>query len=182
MTNAFETLSISPRLTLGEEELRDAFREAGKTAHPDGGGDTARFEQLRAAFETLSSPAQRLIHWLACRDIPVDTRGTIDTRLMDLFGTVGTVSHRAGELARKRATARTALGLALLENETQSCLEAVESAISLVDQAITEETNHFEAMECGQLTETDAISRCARNLLFLEKWRKTLRSIPPTLI
>jgi hypothetical protein len=182
MTNAFETLSIPPRLTLGEEELRDAFREAGKSAHPDGGGDNARFDQLRAAFETLSSPAQRLIHWLACRDVPVDTRGTIDTHLMDLFGAVGDASHRASELSRKRATARTALVLALLENETQSCLEAVESAISLVDHAIQQETNHFEAMENGRINDPNAFSRCARNLLFLEKWRKTLRAIPPTLL
>jgi hypothetical protein len=182
MSNAYETLSLSPRLTIGEEELRVAFREAGKTAHPDSGGDTAGFEKLRAAFETLSSPSQRLIHWLACRGILIDTRGTIDTRLMDLFGTVGEVSHRAGELSRKRATARTALGLALLENETQSCLETVESTISLVDQAIAEETGYFNAMETGQINDTETFSRCARNLLFLEKWRKTLRSIPPTLI
>lgn len=182
MTNAFETLSILPRLTISDEELRDAFREAGKTAHPDGGGDAARFEQLRTAFETLSSPSQRLIHWLGHQDISVDMRGTIDTRLMDLFGTVGTVSHRAGELSRKRATTRSALALALLENETQSCLEAVESTISLVDQAIGTETQQFEAIESGQLNSLDAIAHCARNLFFLEKWRKSLRSIPPSLL
>ena len=182
MINAFETLSLPPRLTLAADELRDAFREAGKSAHPDGGGRNEDFETLRTAFETLSSPAQRLIHWLSLRGIKADTRGTIDTRLMDLFGTVGTVSHRAAELARKRSTARSALVLALLENETQACLEAVESTISLVDRAITEETNHFPAMECGQLAEIDAISRCVRNLLLLEKWWKNLRSIPPTLI
>lgn len=182
MTNAFEILAIPPRLTIGDEELRNAFREAGKSAHPDGGGDTARFEKLRAAFDTLSSPSQRLIHWLACRGIPVDTRGTIDTRLMDLFGTVGEISHRAAELARKRSASRTALGLALLENETQSCLEAVETAIALVDEAISRETNDFPAMETGHLTDSDTLSRCARNLLFLEKWRNTLRAIPPSLI
>lgn len=180
--NAFATLSIAPRLILSEEELRDAFREAGKTAHPDAGGHTDAFEKLRMAFETLSSPAQRLLHWLDVRGITVDTRGTIDTRLMDLFDTVGTVSHRAGDLARKRSAARSALGLALLENETQSCLEAVESAISLVDQAIENETLPFEDMQSGRITDPETLSRCARNLLFLEKWRKSLRAIPPALL
>ena len=180
--NAFETLSLPPRLTLGEQELRDAFREAGKSAHPDGGGHTEDFEKLRAAFETLASPARRLIHWLELRGTPVDTRGTIDTSLMDLFGTVGTVSHSATEVARKRATARSALVLALLENETQSCMEAVESAIALVDQAISHETKQFPEIESGLISDPEIFSRCARNLLFLEKWRATLRALPPTLL
>lgn len=182
MSNAFETLSLPPRLTLGDDELRDAFREAGKSAHPDGGGTTGDFETLRTAFETLSSPARRLSHWLEHRGIRVETRGTVDPGLMDLFGQVGTVSHRATELARKRATARSALVLALLENETQACLESVESTIALVDQAIARETSHFPDMESGLVSDPEPFSRCFRNLMFLEKWRATLRAIPPTLL
>jgi len=182
MSTAFATLSIPVRLTIDDKELRDAFREAGKSAHPDNGGSADDFEKLRAAFDTLSSPSRRLIHWLECRGTPVETRGTVDNRLMDLFGTVGEVSRRAADLARKRAAARSALVLALLESETQSCMEAVESAIVLVDQAISQETSYFSDIESGLMSDPEIISRCARNLMFLEKWRATLRAIPPTLL
>lgn len=182
VANAFELLGLEARLSLDEAELREAFREAGKKLHPDAGGDPADFERLRAAVETLSSPGRRLIHWLECHGRKVDTRGTVDTRLMDLFGVVGEATRRAAEIARKRSTARSALALAMLEGGTQECLESLESAIRQVDGEIDRECGLFPAIESGGIDDPETMARCARNLLFLEKWRATLRAAVPSLM
>lgn len=70
MKSAFETLGIEPRLVIDGERLRDAFRRAGKSAHPDAGGGDEEFARLRGAFELLSSPSRRLMHWLEVRGRP----------------------------------------------------------------------------------------------------------------
>ncbi|KAL4430338.1 hypothetical protein ABPG77_002144 [Micractinium sp. CCAP 211/92] len=43
-------------------EVRQAYRKALITAHPDKGGPRERFEQLQAAFAVLSDPVERLIY------------------------------------------------------------------------------------------------------------------------
>lgn len=43
-------------------EVRQAYRRALITAHPDKGGPRERFEQLQAAFAVLSDPVERLIY------------------------------------------------------------------------------------------------------------------------
>jgi hypothetical protein len=180
--SAYQQLGLMPRLILDEVELREAFREAGRRTHPDGGGDPAAFDALRTAHDTLASPACRLRHWLECRGVVVDTRGAVDSGLMDLFGRVGDVARRAGELARQRSSARSALVLAMSEAETQLLIEAVESTIAEVDGAITRETVHFAEWESAEAIDGAQVSRHLRNLLFLEKWRATLRGLVPTLV
>ncbi|MFD0893428.1 DnaJ domain-containing protein [Luteolibacter ambystomatis] len=172
--DAFEILGIPRTLVISEEMLRAAFREAGKQVHPDAGGDEADFARLQQAFATLTGPSKRLKHWLTLRGEAGDDRGSIAPELMDLFGQVGTVIQRADAIVRKRDEARSALVLAMLEGETQSCREAVEAAISQVDAALAAETAVFPAIESGEVSATQA-TRHARNLAFLEKWRANLQ-------
>ena len=182
MTNAFETLGIEPRLVMDAENLRDAFREAGRTAHPDAGGAEEAFAALNAAFEILSSPSRRLRHWLELRGLAVETRGTVSPEIMDLFTQVGETSQRAEALVRRRDEAKSALGRALLERETQACREDVERTIALLETAIGRECAVFPDFENAATPDLAAAAASVRNLAFLEKWRSGLRSMFSRLI
>jgi curved DNA-binding protein CbpA len=177
MNNAFETLGIKPGLTFSDDELRSAFREAGKLAHPDAGGDEAEFARLREAFEIISSPSRRLKHWLELRGSPSDPRGAVGPSLMDLFSLIGETSQQAESVIRRRDETKSALGMALLENDTQLCREDVEKAIQQVETAINSECAVFPAIENAAVTDVESVSMIARNLAFLEKWRAALRSL-----
>lgn len=177
MTNAFEILGIEPRLVMDAETLRDAFREAGRTAHPDAGGGEEAFAALNAAFEILTSPSRRLRHWLELRGLTVETRGTVSPEIMDLFTQVGGTSQRAEALVRRRDEAKSALGRALLERETQACREDVERAIALLETSIRRECAVFPDFENAATPDLAAASASVRNLAFLEKWRTGLRGM-----
>jgi curved DNA-binding protein CbpA len=177
MMNAFETLGIEPRLAISDEAVRDAFREAGKQSHPDAGGAPDAFAKLREAFAIVASPSRRLRHWLELQDITIDSRGVVAASVMDLFAGIGGLCQRAETLIRRRDEAKSALGRALLESETQSCREAVERMITIIEAAIERETARFPHYERDVTAEIDAAAASARNLAFLEKWRLTLRGL-----
>lgn len=175
--NAFEILGLEPRLSIDDKVLGSAFRDAGRTAHPDAGGGDEAFAKLREAFEIVSSPSRRLKHWLELRGTPAETRGTVDPALMDLFPEVGAATQQAESLIRKRDVTKSALGLALLERETHTCREAVEKALRLVESAINRECAVFAVIETAGVPDLSAVSKTARNLTFLEKWRGGLRGV-----
>ncbi len=161
---------------LADEALRDAYREAGRQAHPDAGGGDGEFAALREAFAVVSSPSRRLRQWLEWRGTPGEVRGSIEPSLMDLFSHVGAVTQQAETLIRKREEAKSALARALLEGETQICREAVERAISQVEAMISSECAGFADFEISADLNVAAVSQVARNLAFLEKWRAGLRA------
>lgn len=177
MRNAFEILGMPQRLVIDAETLNVAFREAGRTAHPDAGGGDDEFAKLREAYEIVSSPSKRLKHWLILRGSPAETRGAVDPPLMDLFSEIGGVTQRAEALIRKRDETKSALGLALLGPETHACREAVEQALVLVEDAIIRECSALPAIEQAASLDVGAASKSARNLAFLEKWRTGLRGV-----
>ena len=161
---------------ISDEVLRDAYREIGKRLHPDAGGDEGDFAALREAFAVVSSPSRRMKHWMELKGIPCEIRGSIDSTLMDLFAKIGAVTQQAEEVIRKRDEAKSILVKALLENDAQICREAVESAISEVESAISHECSHFQVIEFANALDVEAMAKIARSLAFLEKWRRGLRS------
>lgn len=175
MNNAFEILGIRMDPVLDEETLRDAFRAAGKPAHPDSGGSEDGFAALRTAFETLSSPSKRLRHWLELHDVPIESRGTVTPELMDLFASIGGITQQAESVIRKREDARSALALALTERAAQNSREQIEQALVQVEAAITRECDKFPRYR--EQPESIEASTTVRNLGFLEKWRASLRSV-----
>lgn len=176
MRNAFEILGLEPGLVFSEESLREAFREAGKSTHPDAGGGDGEFASLREAFAMVSSPSRRLGHWLELRGTPGNPRGVIDPAMMDLFSEVGKVTQQAESVIRKREEAKSVLVRAMLEGETQLSRESVERAISGVESVISRECSVFRDLEKSADIDLDAVSATVRNLAFLEKWRAGLRS------
>ncbi|GAA5117895.1 hypothetical protein JIN84_16740 [Luteolibacter yonseiensis] len=176
MTDAFQLLNLPTGLVFSEESLREAFREAGKRAHPDAGGAEGEFAALREALATVSSPSRRLRHWLELRGLTGEVRGSIDSSLMDLFSEVGAVTQQAESVIRKRDEAKSVLVRAMLEGETQLCREAVQRAVSRVETRISQECGIFPELEISGNPDGAMASKAARNLAFLEKWRAGLRS------
>lgn len=60
MANAYETLGVPKGAS--EEEIKKAYRKLASQHHPDKGGDTAKFQEIQSAYETLSDPQKRHQH------------------------------------------------------------------------------------------------------------------------
>ena len=57
MTDYYQTLGV-PR-GASQDEIKQAFRRMAAQHHPDRGGDTATFQEVQAAYATLSDPEKR---------------------------------------------------------------------------------------------------------------------------
>jgi curved DNA-binding protein CbpA len=171
MTDAFATLGIPRRLAWTDDDLRQAFRDAGKSAHPDAGGTGPGFQTLQEALGLLSSPSRRLKHWLQLREIPGDDRGTLGADLMDAFSQIGTILQDADALIRKREAAQSALAKAMLEGATQLLRERIETGQAALESLISLRLATFDSLEAGVGDPWQVV----RDLAFLEKWQAQLR-------
>ena len=57
MTDHYATLGVAKNAT--QDEIKKAFRRLASQHHPDKGGDTAKFQQIQAAYDTLGDPDKR---------------------------------------------------------------------------------------------------------------------------
>lgn len=57
MTDHYATLGVSRTATA--DEIKRAFRKLASQHHPDKGGDTAKFQAIQAAYDTLGDTAKR---------------------------------------------------------------------------------------------------------------------------
>ena len=55
--NPYEILGVAKTAT--PEEIKKAYRKLAAQHHPDRGGDTAKFQEIQAAYDTLSDPEKR---------------------------------------------------------------------------------------------------------------------------
>jgi curved DNA-binding protein len=60
MANAYETLGVPKGAS--DEEIKRAYRKLAGQHHPDKGGDTAKFQEIQSAYETLTDPVKRQQH------------------------------------------------------------------------------------------------------------------------
>jgi curved DNA-binding protein len=60
MTDAYQTLGVGKNAT--EAEIKKAYRAMASKHHPDKGGDTAKFQEIQSAYETLTDPVKRQQH------------------------------------------------------------------------------------------------------------------------
>lgn len=179
--NAFSILGIREALDIREDELRAAYREAGKKFHPDAGGAEGEFTALREAMAILGSPSKRLSHWFLLRGVKMEPRGAISAELMDLFGRIGAISQEVEGVIRKKEAAQSALGRALLEPEVQHSMAAVENLIAEISSMLEQECSEFGVWDQAA-PDAAAGSEKTRNLAFLEKWQASLKSLYSRLI
>jgi DnaJ-class molecular chaperone len=57
MLDHYATLGVSR--TASQDEIKRAFRKLASQHHPDKGGDTAKFQQIQAAYDTLGDTVKR---------------------------------------------------------------------------------------------------------------------------
>jgi DnaJ-class molecular chaperone len=57
MTDHYATLGVARTAT--QDEIKRAFRRLASQHHPDKGGDTAKFQEIQAAYDTLGDEAKR---------------------------------------------------------------------------------------------------------------------------
>jgi DnaJ-class molecular chaperone len=57
MTDYYNTLGV--HRGANQDEIKQAFRRMAAQHHPDRGGDTAKFQEVQAAYATLSDPEKR---------------------------------------------------------------------------------------------------------------------------
>ena len=57
MTDHYQTLGVAKNAT--PDEIKKAYRRLAAIHHPDKGGDTAEFQKVQAAYETLSDPQKK---------------------------------------------------------------------------------------------------------------------------
>jgi curved DNA-binding protein len=55
--NYYETLGVSKNAT--PDEIKRAFRKLASQHHPDKGGDTQKFQEIQAAYDTLGDPEKK---------------------------------------------------------------------------------------------------------------------------
>jgi len=180
--DAFQMLGLEKRLGFSAEELREVFREAGKRIHPDAGGGEGDFADLQRAHDMVASPSRRLAHWFELRGMKIDPRGAVDDSLMDLFAGVGSTIQKCESLIRKRDESKSALGRALLEDETQRCREQLEGVIAEVSDRIGNECAAFARYEDANPMDAADAAKSVRNLAFLEKWQASLRALFPRML
>lgn len=58
--NPYEILGVAQNATA--DEIKRAYRSLASQHHPDKGGDTARFQEIQSAYDTLSDPEKRAAH------------------------------------------------------------------------------------------------------------------------
>ena len=173
--NPFAALAIEPKLDATPEDIEHAWREISKYQHPDAGGDERAFAAAREARTALAAASSRLAAWLELHGHLVNPRGDIAAEIMDLFTPVGSVIQRTTAIARRRATATTALGLAMLENDTLLARADLEKRIASIDAAIARQCAHFPAWQASPASIDPAgAATTVRNLRFLEKWKRDL--------
>lgn len=57
MTDHYQTLGVAKNAT--PDDIKKAYRRMAAIHHPDKGGDTAEFQKVQAAYETLSDPQKK---------------------------------------------------------------------------------------------------------------------------
>jgi curved DNA-binding protein len=71
MNDYYKTLGVPPSATA--DDIKRAYRKLASQHHPDHGGDTDRFQEIQAAYNTLSDPEKKHLY-----DNPIHSRGFFD--------------------------------------------------------------------------------------------------------
>lgn len=169
MDNFFKLLDLEQIAAIDLEILSAHHKKLAAKHHPDNSenNDDTQYRLINTAYETLRSPSKRLIHLMELEGIHYDKRGTVSDHLMDHFMSTAQILQDADAFLRKKSTTTSALGIALLEGQSQQLQELISKQINSIE---TEKSSTFEKASI-----TEQLSNVARDLAFLEKWQAQLK-------
>lgn len=117
MSNLYETLGVDR--SASQEEIKKAYRKLASQHHPDRGGDTKKFQEIQAAYDTLIDPERR-----AAYDNPKPQQGSGGfhfnfgggfpqefEEIFGSFGDFGSVFTRRTQQRNKHLNLQTAISL-----------------------------------------------------------------------
>lgn len=84
MKDYYQILGVAR--TANADEIKTAYRKLASQHHPDKGGDTARFQEIQQAYETLGDPAKRQQYDNPRPEINFGNMGGFDVH--DIFSTM----------------------------------------------------------------------------------------------
>lgn len=118
MTDYYATLGVARTAT--QDEIKRAYRKMASQHHPDRGGDTARFQEIQAAYDTLSDENKRRAY-----DNPPQSRGfnfqdfgghnMHGVNINDIFGQMFGGFQNFGQAGARRSVARMNLWVTLAD-------------------------------------------------------------------
>lgn len=171
--NPFTCLGLPLKLDISETGIREAYREQAARYHPDAGGDSSHFSEFGKAQEILLSPAKRLRAWALLHHQELEERGVIDAELMDLFSKIADLMQAAETILKESQLARSVLTQKLAELKRMELRESIQQEVKELDNHMERRISMFEAIASDFVM----ISQVYRSLVFLEKWRGSLRSL-----
>ncbi len=134
--DAFAELGLPRRVALSDSEIEEAWRSLSKRWHPDAPeGDSTRSAILQRAYAVLARPGARLRHWLELHGRKTKGAAMSDTT-MALFTKVGAALQSADELLRRKSSATTALGRAILAPQEWRMQSALQELLTEINAAI----------------------------------------------
>lgn len=169
----FDKLGLALGLLVSDEEIREAFRKRAGEVHPDLGGAEKDFAELQMAQEILSSPVRRLKEWMRVKSIEADARGQIGAGLMDLFQKVAELGSAAEAAIKVGAGAQSSLAKAVAEVKLMGERERVKLLLAEINYEIGQRVAAFPEIEAGEVDP----GKVMRDLVFLEKWRASMKSV-----
>ncbi len=170
----FTQLGLPASLLLSDDDIKKAFQQKSREAHPDHGGNVEAFAALNEAHQILFVPASRLKAWMLVNQISIDERGAIASELIDIFSEIAALLANADALIMKREQATSQLSKALLEKEVFLMRNKIEAQIDFVSLKREEHVKStFSQIENSN--SPDLANSTLRSLIFIEKWIRQLR-------
>lgn len=177
----FAQLGQPRRPWLEPEELKEAFHQRAAVTHPDSGGaEGGAFTDANAAYHVLRDPARRLKHLIEL-EFPEAAAETqqISNAIAQRFLEVATLCREADTFLSQQPDTPSALGQALVAQETFSLRRDLDKELLLLEQ---DEAAGLEALRAEDALWTERDTATAARLrelqqrfAFLGKWSDQLR-------
>lgn len=167
----FALLGLPRRPLLPEDRIGSAYRSLAGEAHPDRGGDAARFAELGRAEAILSDPASRLRELSGIR-----SGKQPPPRATEFFPRIAQLLQRADQLAERHSEASSPLAKALLMAPAKSLSQELDSMLrELAGWRDDLERELERADAVWPSHEPAGIAQLADSYAFLGRWESQLR-------
>ena len=100
MTDHYSILGVSKSAT--QDEIKKAFRKLASQHHPDKGGDTKKFQEIQAAYDTLSDQNKRAAYDNPQPQFQNFNSGGVPPGFEDIFGQMFNGGNPFGDIFGRR--------------------------------------------------------------------------------